>query len=584
VLTSKTSDSGTGAVSITGGTGLFAGATGSFPSISGSGFSTPTGFSVSFGGAGTITTASNSGGGGGGGGGGNTPPTGPTITGVVNNYSFVPAGFPNSGVAPSSIFTIFGTGMAAASNPQTLNTSAAPGIPTTFNGTSVSVTVGATTLPVGLYYALPVQIAGVLPAATPTGAGTITVTYNGTASNQFAIQVIPSGVGLDTYLGTGSGLITMTDAHTAVLHDYTNSAATGEKVTLWGTGLGSDPSDSDTVFSTTPHAVNQASVQVYFGAIQATVSYAGSSGFPGLDQINVIVPAGITGCFVPVVVVVNGISSNFPTAPIANNNGPCTDATFGFTGTQLSTLNGQTTVKSGSVFVGQSISPDANGSPMTNNFASANFESVTGASFGSSGGYATIGSCVVTEVVTAAGGVVTSTGLEAGTITLAGPGGTNYTLTENTTGSYAQLLPANAITGSGGTFVYTGAGGTDVGAFMATINLPNPILSWTNQGAGATVTRSEGVLVTWTGGTPGSNVYITGISSGANGATGTFTCYAPQSALQFMVPPFVTGTLPAGTGTLSAENLTDFISFTATGIDHGSGFGFTGNLIDSTYQ
>ncbi|MGD0437984.1 MAG: hypothetical protein ABSB86_16095, partial [Bryobacteraceae bacterium] len=184
------------------------------------------------------TTFGTTGGGGGGG------QNGPTITGVVNNYSFVPAGFPNSGVAPSSIFTIFGTGMAAASNPQTLNTSAAPGIPTTFNGTSVSVTVGATTLPVGLYYALPVQIAGVLPHATPTGAGTITVTYNGTASNQFAIQVIPSGVGLDTYFGSGNGLITMTDAHTAVLHDYTNSAATGEKVTLWGTGLGSDPSDS----------------------------------------------------------------------------------------------------------------------------------------------------------------------------------------------------------------------------------------------------------------------------------------------------------------------------------------------------
>jgi uncharacterized protein (TIGR03437 family) len=519
---------------------------------------------------------------GGGGGGQNAP----TVTGVVNNYSFVPAGFPNSGVAPSSLITIFGTDMAAASNPQTLNTSAAPGIPTTFNGTSVSVTVGATTLPVGLYYALPTQIAGVLPAATPTGAGTITVTYNGTASNQFAVQVIPSGVGLDTYFGSGNGLITMTDAHTAVLHDYTNSAANGEKVTLWGTGLGSDPADSDTEFSTTPHSINQASVQVYFGPIQAMVSYAGSSGFPGVDQINVIVPAGITGCFVPVVVVVNGVSSNFPTAPIAANNGPCTDATFGFTGTQLSSLTGQKTVKSGSVFVGQAISPDANGSPMTSNFASANFESVTGASYASASGYATIGSCVVTEVVSA-GGVVTSTGLDAGTINLAGPGGTNYTLMENTTGSYSQLLPANAITSSGGTFVFTGsggAGGASVGAFMATINLPNPILSWTNQGAAATVTRSAGVLVTWTGGTPGSNVYITGSSSGANGATGAFTCYAPQSALQFMVPSYVTDTLPAGTGTLSVENLTDFISFMATGIDYGSGFGFTGDLINSTYQ
>jgi hypothetical protein len=51
-----------------------------------------------------------------------------------------------------------------------------------------------------------------------------------------------------------------------------------------------------------------------------------------------------------------------------------------------------------------------------------------------------------------------------------------------------------------------------------------------------------------------------------------------------MVPPYVTGTLPAGTGTLGVENLTDFITFVATGIDHGSGFGFTGNLINSTYN
>jgi hypothetical protein len=37
----------------------------------------------------------------------------PTVTGVTNNYSFIPSGFTNSGVAPSSIITIFGSNKAA---------------------------------------------------------------------------------------------------------------------------------------------------------------------------------------------------------------------------------------------------------------------------------------------------------------------------------------------------------------------------------------------------------------------------------------------------------------------------------------
>ena len=517
-----------------------------------------------------------------------TGPGTPTVTGVTNNYSFIPAGFSNSGVTPSSIITIFGSNMAAPlTGTLTLQSSAGAGIPTALNGTSVSATVSGKTVQLGIYYAIPSQIAAVLPAGTPTGTGTITVSYNNVASNAFTIQVVASAFGLDTYYGTGNGLITATDARTGALFNYTSSAAPGEIITLWGTGLGSDSADSDTVFTTTPHAVNQGSVQVWIGGAQATVGYAGSSGYPGLDQINVTIPAGLTGCNVSIVVVVNNVASNFATAPINQGGGECSDPVFGITGSQLTTLSGQTNVKSGVVFLGQFITPNTNGSgTMTENLASADFQSVTGSYYGAASGSVSIGSCIVTEVYSATGGsTVTSTGLDAGTVSLTAPDGSNYTLTTIPIlpGFYSAMLSASAIPSSGGTGTFSWTGGTGVGASSATVTLPNPLLSWTNQAAGATVTRSQGVPVTWTGGAPGTLVYISG-SSSSNSANGSFVCYAPQSALQFTVPSYVLDTLPAGKGTLAVENITQYKSFTAPSINYGTAFGFTGILINNTYQ
>jgi uncharacterized protein (TIGR03437 family) len=505
---------------------------------------------------------------------------GPTITKVTNNYSYTPNGFSNSGISPSTIFTIFGSNLSdpAPAN-LTLNSSAGGGIPTKSGGATVSVTVGGKTVTPGLYYAIPTQIAAVLPAGTPTGAGTVTVTYNGANSAAFSINVVPATLGLDTYYGTGSGLITATNASTGALFNYTNSAAPGQTIVLWGSGLGADTQDSDTVFTSTPHAVNQGSVQVYFGNVAGAVGYAGSSGYPGLNQINVTIPTNApTGCGVSVAVVVLGVTSNFGTLPIGQ--GVCSDPVYGTNGTLLGQLSGQTTVKSGSVIVGQSV--DTSG---TSNIALASFSSNTGSSYGSTSGIVSLGSCLVTEVVGSSGSS-TSTGLDAGaSIALTGPLGA-YTLNPIPiiTGTYTAQLPGGAITSTGGAFTFKGPGGANVGAFTTTVNLPNPLMSWTNQSAGATVTRSQGVQINWSGGTPGSYVVITGSSSGSGGTSGSFVCYAPQSALTFTVPPYVTGTLPAGSGSLSVENGTNFVSFSASGLDNGIGFGFNSIGINSTYQ
>ena len=501
---------------------------------------------------------------------------GPTVTGVVNNYSFIPSGYPNSGVAPSSIIAIFGSGLAnAPTGTLTLESSAGPaGIPKSLNGASISVTVAGNTVTPAMYYAIPTQIAAVLPADTPIGSGTLTVTYKGAASNAFPIQVVPNAFGLDTYYGTGSGLITATDANSGTLFNYMNSASPGQTITLWGTGLGADPEDSDTVFTSTPHAVNQSAVEVYFGGVAGTVTYAGSSGYPGLDQINVIVPDPV-GCNVVVALVVANIASNFPTVPLAQGGGECSDPLFGITGGDLSALSGESNVNSAAVYVAQTLSTNASGAQMTVSAAVADFRHYP--VYPASSGSISVGGCIVTETP----GSSDSTALNAGSITLMGSGG-DYTLMYQEI--YEATLPSSAVT-PGASFTFNWTGGSGVSASSVMVTLPSPFLIWTNESASTTVTRSQGIKVTWSGGAPGSFVIVSGTSSPPGGLATSFTCYAPQSALAFTVPSYVTELLPAGSGTLGLVDTTPYKRFTAGGLNGGAAWASNGNGLSTVkYQ
>jgi uncharacterized protein (TIGR03437 family) len=522
---------------------------------------------------------------------GTTAPGGPTISSVVNNYSYIPTGFPNSGIAPGTIFLIFGSGLANAPVGNiSLNTSAGSGIPTTSAGASISVQAGGKTFTPGIYYATPGQIAAVLPSGTPTGTATITVSYNGATSNSFQFQVVPYALGINTYYGSGSGLILATDT-SGNIFTYTNSAKPGQIIVMYGSGLGADTADSDTVFTSTPHAVNTP-LQIYIGGVQASILYAGSSGYPGYDQLDVTIPDSVPlSCYVSVVGVTGSGSSltvsNFGSLSISTAGGQCDDSVFGLSGTTVSTLSGQGTVSYGDLFVGQIINPTSStdNTPKTENIAFAEFSKITGASFTSSSGSAySVGSCFVSEVVSVSGTIPTVVGLDAGTINLAGPNGT-YTFMSFTKGEYESSLPSGAITSSGGAFTFTGSGGADVGSFKTTINLPNPLLNWTNQAAGATVNRAQGVQVSWTGGTPGSYVIIEGNAFDDNtGASGNFTCLANQSAGGFMVPGYVTSTLPASSGTLGVENVSNYTTFSASGLNFGIAFGISGVTVNTVYQ
>lgn len=527
------------------------------------------------------TFGATSGGGGTGGGAG-----APKVTSVQNNSSLVPAGFPNSGIAPSSLFVIKGSGLCDpnAPNPPSLQSTAAPGIPTQLFGASISVTVNGVTTHPGIYYAIPTQIAAVLPASTPVGSGTLTVSYNNTPSAAFAIQVVSNALGINNYNG-GLGAVTDTNG---VVFSFTNSAKPGQTAVMWATGLGADAADSDTVYTTTPHSVN-APLTIYVGSVSAgTPPYQGASVYPGVNQINIIIPNNApTGCYVPIAAIIGNVVSNVVTIPIAAGGGVCSEPQYGIRGDQISTLSGQSTVKSGAVGIFQSTSTGAGGTPTVVGAATASFQQVSGSNFISSGGLVSVGGCLLTQSFTSGGSIPTIVGLDAGTITMTGPGAAPITLATipSLAGLYSSSLSAGAIPTSGGTFAFHGSGGTQVGAFDATVNFPNPILSWTNQPAATTITRSQGLQVTWTGGAPGTYVTIGGASvSVSAGVSGSFSCIAPQEALQFTVPTYILLGLPSGTGTTTVTNTTPFSTFTATGLDYGTTYGGVSYSVQSTYN
>jgi uncharacterized protein (TIGR03437 family) len=525
---------------------------------------------------------------------GSGAPSGPTITQILNNYGLVPAGFTNSGIAPGSLFIIKGSGLANPTAQAVLQDPTKGPLQTTLNGASVKVTVGSTITTPVFYYAIASQLALVLPSNTPPGNATLTVSYNNQTSAPASFQVVANAMGFDAYYGTGSGLGVATNNTSGALYNYTNSIPPGTTVVLWGSGLGADPT-RDTTYNAPSGAQIPGLSHIYIGGLDAQILYQGPSGWPGLNQVNVTIPQGAaTGCNVSLVGVNSaGVPTNFVTLPIGN--GVCSDPTFGTNGTQLQTLSGQTNVNNGALFIFQETSPgNTSGTTTTTDIAEGIFDRVTGSSVGTASGSVSVGGCIVTE--TGPSGTTTTTTttpIDAGTITVTGPVGGTVTLTESTLaglGLYFAQLAAGAIPTSGGTFTFKGSGGSVspfIGPFTASLTFPNPILTWTNSNNAATVTRSSGLGVSWSGGSSGTYVIIGGSSSATvagQSVSGAYTCIAPVSAGSFTVPSYVLATLPGGSGSTSVSNYTNYQTFTASGLDSGFLFGGTSQSVNTTYN
>ena len=431
----------------------------------------------------------------------------PFIYQVQNNYSFLLPGVPNYGIAPGSLFAIQGMNLNGNSTP-VLQSSAAPGLPKTLNQTTLSVTINGVTIAPVLYYASSNAVAAVLPSTTPLGAGTITLTYNG-QSAQAPIQVVASAVGLDTFYGAGSGAAVITDSSFNLV-GLVNAAMPGQAVTLWGSGVGADTSNSDTTYPQNQNNLTNIPMQVYIGGISASVLYRGRSQYPGLDLINVVIPSNVPlGCYVSVVVETGSVVSNTVTIPVSLKGGACSDPALGLSGTQLQALaaKGAAPVKT----VAITVSEYTNSAGKVTDQAMVLSASTTSAEFGSGTYYASEGSC---SVFPPGAGFPFQSPLDAGTIQLTGPTGLLNLGAGG--GSYLGQLPSGSVTNNPGTYTFSGSGGKDVGTFKIAINVQSSF-SLTNKGSLASITRSEDATVTWSGGFANGDVTVNGVGSSPNG-------------------------------------------------------------------
>jgi uncharacterized protein (TIGR03437 family) len=527
----------------------------------------------------------------------------PTVTQLANIYSWTLPGLPNYGTARGSIFAIFGANLSSTTVPL----QAAP-LQTTLSGVSLSVKVnGATTQPL-LYYLSPTQINAVLPSATPVGTGTITVTTSGGVSAAFPIQVVESDFGLLTF-NYGAGQLAGFDANNNYAYlGFSEAANPGDILELWGTGLGPVADDNKGGAVSDP-------VEVDIGGISAKVLYHGRSSYTGLDQINVQVPAGVSGCNVSVAVVTGSYVSNFATLPVAASGRTCSDAANPIS---ISVLDGA--AQSGSLSIGvvaliEATTPATvvggqsfGGGTLESGFAGffkITYSQLTQGATATGGGATSLGSCVV-NFYNASSASTTPPGfkftyLNAGPdVNISGPDGALAMPLTSEGGIEVYATPPTAtafIPASGGSFSFNnGGGGPDVCAFATQLQLTSP-LTWTNMDSISTVTRSNGLTVNWTGGDPSTYVSITGTSFGSlnnsdsSFVVGDFTCQAPVAPGTFTVPASVLLSLPpsftllgVSTSNLSVANVTAPVSFSATGLDVGWAEASVENSIIVTYQ
>ena len=517
--------------------------------------------------------------------GGQSGPGVPSIASVLNNYSSIVPNAPNYGIAPGTLIVIYGSNLAAAGGPQTLQ-DPSKALPLTLSGSSVSVTVNGTTVQPAFYYAFPGQIAVVLPSSTPVGTGTITVSYGGQTSAPAPIKVVASAFGFDYY---GGALAAVTDNGDGHLITTSDSAKPGEVIVFWGAGIGADTKNTD-VSPPTDFTPLSGITALYFGSVKVPMAYQGRSPYQGVDQIAVVVPSNApTGCAVSVAAVSGSGSSamvsNFVTLPIATNGGTCVDPLSNLNPTQSTTLSGKGTVKFGEIAIAQETDSSGTADEAIAIFYSISGSSLTGYQSSSRPSY---GSCFVTQSnASTVTSPYTLTGLNAGSVSVQGPNG-SVTLTTypQLPGDYIAQLASGFVPASGGTFTFTGTGGVDVGAFSAPVVFTTPLV-WTNASSDGTVTRGSGVTVNWSGGGPGTFVEITGDAVSSSAAfSASFVCDAPVSAGTFTVPPAVLLALPAGSGSLAVGNYTTPTNFTTASpqLDFGFAIAFASTSIDATYN
>jgi uncharacterized protein (TIGR03437 family) len=474
-------------------------------------------------------------------------------------------------LAPDTVFVIFGSGL----GPASIATASAPNYPTTLGGTSITFTPasGGTPVVAHLVYTVATQVAGILPSSITPGTYAVSVTYQTQSSPTQNITVVARSLGIATLNSAGTGaaqatignvnggisLVRMTGGSIAYDgYNWTLSPAhPGDTLVLWGTGGGADPANDSGGSSGDQTAAGSFTVNVDGTTI--VPFYSGtSSGYPGLWQVNFVLPATIApDCFATVTVTGGGQISNTVTLAIAAvGENSCSTAIPTSTLSKLDSGTGNITMAG--LVIGKNVIDGADQyeiGGVINRYTAAEFLIPYGGP--------KVDRCTVLHEVYPVGGKEPSapdSALDAGTITLTGPGA-SQTLTKSATPLGAFYSGSLASITDGGTYTLTATGGTQVGPFSIAAKFPSGF-TVTNLGSLATVSRSRPLTVNWTGSgfdTVEIQINTTTETTTTVNALG-LTCAIPASLGTYTVPAAALAYLTPGTGMLqvTADNTNGF--------------------------
>ena len=519
---------------------------------------------------------------------------GPVISDVVNYGSRIGSGLPGSGIAQGAVLAVTGAGLGPAQALQ-----ATFPLPTSdgLGGVTVTVTSGTSTANAIMVAVSATEVDAILPSSTPLGAATVTVSFGGATISK-PITVVASAFGIFQ----GAGIYNVNADGSVSTNSTYQSAQPGQTIMINGTGLGAIPSDETQSGATD---VPSATVAVWVGTQPATVVSSGRGsccsgidpnfripqGIAAWDVLTFTLPAGVTGCQVPIAVQSGGFVSNFITISVATNGGTCPQA-MQFNGGNPVFVSGP--IKVGLVNMTRVVTNLNVGAAAVNNISDSATAIFTAADVGpnqvplpsyTNALKSEVGTCTVfassfdRSVVLPTpppSGQTPPPPLDAGpllTITNAkftqGMPNKNGVYSATTVTSSIQIAPTPPIVSGGPDFIVpgpyglsNGGGGADIGPFKATLSNPAAV-KWESTAQNATIDRSQGMTVKWSGGDPGGVLAITGFSTSTQGTVilvGSFYCYANISDGQFTVPSFITQPMPAsGTGPGSGSMTLDAI-------------------------
>jgi uncharacterized protein (TIGR03437 family) len=238
--------------------------------------------------------------------------------GVVNGASYLHS----AGIAPGSLFTVFGTNLGPASGVQ------ASGYPlsTELGGVSVQVTVSGQVFDAWMVFASAGQINAILPSTTPFGTLQVTVTYQGQTSKPASVNLASEALGV-FFQRTAGGDVAIAQ-NVASPTDYplntpSTPAKPGQIVVVWATGMGRI-TGADNVAPGASGDMKYANMFISVGGVRTAPLYAGRQAqFAGVDNIYFTIPDGAPlGCQVPVQID-PGFGTNTASIAVTADGKPC---------------------------------------------------------------------------------------------------------------------------------------------------------------------------------------------------------------------------------------------------------------------